>query len=235
MNAQGFEGERLALGFAHLMEELWAADSEQSTLLSVVKAAAASVPGAVAAGVSMRRARGRIDTAAATARFVTEVDKAQYELREGPCVASVDDSLVNLANDLANDPHWPRFGPAAVSLGVAAMLSFRLSARSEVIGSLNLYANRPFAFTGQSRAVGGIFAAHASVAIAAARRAETLTEALKTRTEISEAVGIVMERHHLTSQEAFEVLRRISQHRNVKLREVAHRIIYTGEVPRERD
>ncbi|GAA2760938.1 GAF and ANTAR domain-containing protein [Actinopolymorpha rutila] len=231
MNAQGAEGERLALGFAHLMEELWAADSEQSTLLSVVKAAATSVPGAIAAGVSMRRARGRIDTAAATAAFVSEVDRAQYELREGPCVASVGDNLVNLANDLRTDTQWPRFGPAAVSLGVDAMLSFRLSARGEVIGALNLYADRPLAFTEHSCAVGTIFAAHASVAIAAARRAETLTEALKTRSEISEAVGIVMERHRLTSEEAFEVLRRISQNRNIKLREVAHRILYTGEIP----
>ncbi|SDS09358.1 GAF and ANTAR domain-containing protein [Actinopolymorpha singaporensis] len=231
MDAQGFEGERLALGFAQLMEQLWAADSEQSTLLSVVKAAATSVPGASAAGVSLRRARGRFDTAAATDDFVSEVDKAQYALREGPCVASVDDNLVNLANDLANDPHWPRFGPAATKLGVAAMLSFRLSARDEVIGALNLYADRPLAFTEQSRAVGAIFAAHASVAIAAARRAETLTEALKTRSDISEAVGIVMERYRLNSQEAFDVLRRISQHRNIKLREVAHQIIYTGEIP----
>lgn len=231
MEAQGCEDERLALGFARLMEELWAADSEQSTLLSVVKAAATSVPGATAAGVSLRRARGRIDTAAATADFVCEVDKAQYALREGPCVSSVGDSVVNLANDLANDTRWPRFGPAATRLGAAAMLSFRLSAREQVIGALNLYAERPFAFTDQSGVIGAIFAAHAGVAIAAARRAETLAEALKTRTDISEAVGIVMERHRLSSDGAFDVLRRISQNRNIKLREVAHRIIYSGEIP----
>jgi GAF domain-containing protein len=231
MNAQGIESERLALGFARLMEELWAADSEQSTLLSVVKAAT-TVSGATAAGVLLRRARGRFETPAATAGFVSEVDRAQYTLHEGPCVASAGDNEVTLANDLTRDTRWPRFAPAATKLGVVeAMVSFRLSARGQVIGALNLYADRPFAFTDQSCTVGSIFAAHASVAIAAARRAETLTEALRNRTEISEAVGIVMERHRLTSEEAFDVLRRISQYRNIKLREVAHRIIYSGEVP----
>ena len=40
-----------------------------------------------------------------------------------------------------------------------------------------------------------------------------------------------MERERITADQAFAVLRRASQHLNVKLREVAQRLVDTGERP----
>jgi AmiR/NasT family two-component response regulator len=37
-------------------------------------------------------------------------------------------------------------------------------------------------------------------------------------------MGILMERHRLSEDDAFNVLRRISQHHNIKLRDVAQRV-----------
>ncbi|MGW0231258.1 ANTAR domain-containing protein [Actinopolymorpha singaporensis] len=228
---QASEGERLARTFAELAQNLWAEDSEESTLALVVKAAVDCVPGATAAGITMRHARGRVDTPVATADYIYAVDEAQYRLDEGPCVASVRSGEVQLANDLANDERWPRFGPEALRLGVAAMLSFRLFARDDTFGALNLYADRAHAFTDRSEVIGRIFASHAGVAIAATRQADHLREALETRATIGEALGILMERHHVTSDAAFTLLRQASQQRNVKLRDVAREVIYTGETP----
>jgi hypothetical protein len=45
------------------------------------------------------------------------------------------------------------------------------------------------------------------------------------------AKGILMERLRITPEDAFDVLRRSSQHLNVKLREVARRLSETGEIP----
>ena len=41
-----------------------------------------------------------------------------------------------------------------------------------------------------------------------------------------------MERERITADRAFDVLRRASQHMNLKLREVAQTLIETGETPR---
>lgn len=37
-------------------------------------------------------------------------------------------------------------------------------------------------------------------------------------------MGILMERHQMSEDDAFSVLRRISQHHNIKLRDVAQRV-----------
>ena len=60
---------------------------------------------------------------------------------------------------------------------------------------------------------------------------EGLKQALESRDAIGQAKGILMERHKMTSEQAFEELRRISQHENIKLRDVAEFLATTGVVP----
>ncbi len=48
---------------------------------------------------------------------------------------------------------------------------------------------------------------------------------------IGQAQGILMERERITADQAFDVLRRASQHLNVKLREIATRLVESGESP----
>ena len=52
-----------------------------------------------------------------------------------------------------------------------------------------------------------------------------LRRALSTRGVIDQAVGIIIAHQHLTPEEAFAVLRRISQTRNVRLHEVAKDLV----------
>ncbi len=40
-----------------------------------------------------------------------------------------------------------------------------------------------------------------------------------------------MERERITGDQAFDILRRASQHLNIKIREIAHTLIETGETP----
>jgi hypothetical protein len=108
---------------------------------------------------------------------------------------------------------------------------------------------------GPSRAYGAIdrtkaliFAAHAGIAPGAAEaredaavfldvgllRIDDLIAALGTREIIGQAEGILIERERITADQAFDVLRRASQHLNIKLREVASYVVETGEVPSDR-
>ena len=50
---------------------------------------------------------------------------------------------------------------------------------------------------------------------------------------VGQAMGILIERHRIVPGEAFDVLRRASQDHNVKLREIARRVIDTGAEPDE--
>ena len=54
-----------------------------------------------------------------------------------------------------------------------------------------------------------------------AQEIQNLQEAVRTRTTIGQAVGILMERYKLTDQRAFAFLTRLSQDGNVKLRKLA--------------
>ena len=45
---------------------------------------------------------------------------------------------------------------------------------------------------------------------------------------IGMAIGVLLTIHHLTDQQAFDELREESMRRNVKLRDLAEQVIYTG-------
>ena len=62
-------------------------------------------------------------------------------------------------------------------------------------------------------------------------KVEGLEEALLSRDVIGQAKGILMERFHLTSDQAFEELRTSSQKRNRKVRDIAAELANTGEWP----
>jgi AmiR/NasT family two-component response regulator len=70
--------------------------------------------------------------------------------------------------------------------------------------------------------------ARSDLAVATAHAAH-LQHALASDRQIGMAMGILMERHRLTREQAFERLRDLSMRGNVKLRDVAEQIIYTGD------
>lgn len=59
-------------------------------------------------------------------------------------------------------------------------------------------------------------------------RINHLEAALLSNRQTAMAVGILVERHRLTPEQAFDRLRTASQHRNIKLRELAERLVRTG-------
>ena len=58
-----------------------------------------------------------------------------------------------------------------------------------------------------------------------------LKAALGSRTVIGKAIGIIIEREGVNETEAFEILKVMSQHSNVKLRDVAARLTMKAQPP----
>jgi GAF domain-containing protein len=130
--------------------------------------------------------------------------------------------------DLVDDDRWGEYRPRALAHGVRSSLSLPLDTDGNTIGALNIYAGAPSAFSDADRTHADQFATEASRALAlAVRLAERtemsaqLEEALASRAVIDQALGIIMSERRCTADEAFELLRTISQNTNVKLHDVA--------------
>jgi len=231
----GKSTEELERNPAEVARALFGTGTVAGSLQLTVDLAVATVEGCDAAGIFVVR-DGRVVTAAASHPIVVELDEQQFANNEGPCLDAMAGPVMAHANDLADDDRWPSFGPMAARAGIRSALALRMSDRP--VSALNLYAYLPGAFGATDQAKAVIFATLAGVELNAAedragddKRFANLHEALLTRELIGQAQGILMERERITGPQAFDVLRRASQHLNVKVREVARTLIETGEAP----
>ena len=169
--------------------------------------------------------------------IVASIDALQRRTGEGPCLDAVTHRLIFYADDLDKDLRWLHFAPLAIEAGIHSVLALPLSCDTQM-GALNLYSGNSAAFSVDERAKAAILVSLASLALSVARshedeerRAANLRTALDSRQTIGQAMGILMERETITSDAAFTILRRASQHLNIKLREVAKNLVEMGEDP----
>lgn len=233
----------VAIAFAEIARTLFSDLTVEGTLQQIVDFAVATVEGCDTAGISLLKGT-EVTTPVWSDAIALEVDTVQYETGEGPCLDAITNEATVYAEDLTEDPRWPSFGPRAVTLGMRSLLSCPLSA-SGTLGALNLYARLPRAYGAIDRTRALIFGVHAGIALGVAaaledaaislsseiHRVENLRAALTSRDVIGQAQGILIERERITADQAFGVLRRTSQHLNIKLREVAQYVVDTGEIP----
>ena len=207
-------------------------DSPGDAMQRAVTVATQIIPGCDAAGVCVVHRGERIDTHATSDDSLRAVDELQHKLDEGPCLDALRRDQTVISEDLAADDRWPNWGPQVIEqLGMHSCVSFRLYVTDKDLGALNLYGKEPRAFTDEDIQDGLALAAHVGVALAAALEVEHLEKALSGRTVIGQATGILMERFNLEPDRAFSVLSRMSQQKNVKLRQLAEQIVTTRTVP----
>ncbi|MDP2773687.1 MAG: GAF and ANTAR domain-containing protein [Nocardioides sp.] len=203
----------------------------QQTLEKVVLVATEIIQGCDYVGLSIVHSDG-IDTPVGSDEALNRIDELQFVLREGPCFDALHLHQIVHSGDLAHDERWPRWGPmVAKEAGVASIASYRLYTTQDTLGAMNLYSVGLDAFDADDINNGEALAAHVGVALAASQNAEHLELAISNRTVIGRAEGILMERFHIPPDQAFAVLRRVSQRRNVKLNRVAEELVRTGDTP----
>jgi GAF domain-containing protein len=225
-----------ARSFSEIAQILFSAGSVTETLASVVDLAVATIEGCDFAGIFLTEG-DVITTPVHTDRIVVDIDALQQQTGEGPCLYAIAHRLIFYADDLDRDLRWLHFAPSAAAAGIRSVLALPLVANSQP-AALNLYARYPAAFGVIDRSKAALLASLAGLALSVAhshedeeRRAANLQTALSSRETIGAAMGILMERERITADQSFDVLRRASQHLNLKLREVAQNLIDTGEDP----
>jgi GAF domain-containing protein len=182
------------------------------------------------AGVMVVHGRQRIETAA-TDPLVAEVEAIQIECGEGPDLDVLEDRDSVLVTDTRTETRWPTWARRVAEKGIRSLLSVRLHTSSSTVGTLNLYDESPNRFDVADQDVAHALARHAAVALSHARQTENLWQAIDARKRIGQAQGMLMERYQLGEDQAFAVLLRYSQNNNMKLREVAERLIDTRDLP----
>ncbi|HEY5272354.1 MAG TPA: GAF and ANTAR domain-containing protein [Acidimicrobiales bacterium] len=215
---------------------LFQAGGVAATLQSVVDLAETSIGGCEYVGVMLTEG-ALAGVRVASDPLVDHLDDLQRDLDDGATLEVINRGGALYAEDLESDFRWPRFAPEAVSSGIRSLLAIRLSA-GDTLGAITLYSRYPAAFGTSDLANASSFATVAAHALSVAhvretaeRRLEDLQRALSTRELIGQAQGILMERDRITAERAFEILRIASQRLNVKLLEVAHQLVETGERP----
>jgi GAF domain-containing protein len=219
----------LALRMAELARVVAVPRDLDEVLADVTAAAVELIPGADIADVMLVDRNGVHWSKGATGALPQRLTKLQEQYGEGPCAeAAKGDTLVR-TDDFGTDSRWPRYSPEAVKLGVRSGLSLKLFTADRTAGALNLFGFATDGFDIEAETIGTVLAAHAAAAIMAARNQEQLTSALSNRDRIGQAKGMIMERYMVDEVRAFEILRQLSQESNVKLVDIATRVIETRD------
>lgn len=170
-------------------------------------------------------------TLAASDDFTRRVDQAQYDVG-GPCLDTLATGESHYVPDTASETRWTQFCGRARDEGTMSVLSLPLTGPVGLLGGYNLYSTHRGAFPQDVRRQAEMFAGNAAGALAVAVKladqaqlSEDLRHALTSRAVIDQATGVIMAQQHCDAESAFETLRRISQQRNVKLRDLAAEIV----------
>ena len=211
----------------------------QPTLQEVVLQATRLVPAPWAAALVADRITTSQATLAATSdEALTDViARVAAAARMSPGWTAFDTGEVVSVPDLTTEPRFGIYPAEMVShTPVRSVLSVPLLNRDAVAGVLTLYADRPHHFGPAEIDRATYIGAHAGIALtlaAAEDQAFNLQRALTSSRTISAAVGILVERHRLREEGAFDVLRFASQLANVRVVELAEQLVDTGRLVHE--
>jgi GAF domain-containing protein len=196
--------------------------------------------GPVSCGITVRY-DGHLVTVGSSDVRAEALDETQYRSGGGPCLQSLRTGEVVDSPDAGQEQRWPDYIPAAMEAGMRCSLSLPLTGDSATFGAMNLYGfDRPHLFGDAEQRRLGLFAAQAAGTLQlATRRVKDTTlltqmeQALRSRTTIDQALGILMAQQRCTIDEAFALLRREAQNSRRRLRDIAADLIIrtTGQQP----
>ncbi len=200
-------------------------------LARVADLAKQTLPGAREVSVTLIRGNDA-HTAAYTGQLAVQLDEWQYERGHGPCLDASEAKTTLSITDMTNEPRWPDWAARAVAAGAGSSLSVGLPIEEQVIGALNVYAEKAYAFDNDAIVLAQTFAGYAAVALAnahlydtTASLAQQMQAAMESRAVIEQAKGIIMGERRCSADEAFRILTRVSQDSNRKLRDVAAALV----------
>ncbi len=222
--------QRRVTGSQYLQEVILESSEIDSFLNALTRLAVHELSDAgeeILCGITLLRHK-RGGTVASSSHEAQNLDEIQYSYKDGPCISAARNQTLVHIPDLEDDGPWPDYARALVARGIRSVLAVPFLLEQGDEAALNLYGRIPHEFTVDKMKLAQGYARQASqafsIALRLARHRDTAADAvaaLKTRTTIDLAVGMIMGRNNCSQQQAVEILKSASSHRNVKLRDIA--------------
>jgi signal transduction protein with GAF and PtsI domain len=193
-------------------------------------------------GIMLQNDEGRLAFAAASDDGVVRVELHQEQVSEGACHDAYQRNELIIIEDIRTGGNeWPGYRDRVVDAGFHAVLGVPMNAVGRTIGVMNVYRQTPGPWSDADveaaqilTAVGAGYIVHANDLRAHHDLTDNLQAAITSRDLIGQAKGIIMEREGVDAEEAFGLLRTLSQRENRKLREIAQ-LVVDGQVQIPRD
>jgi hypothetical protein len=214
------------LAKADLAGDLAAELTPEEIVERSLRRVAAIVPGAAEASVTTPAGPF------ATGKLAGTLARLEECAGEGPAgdAARADASLYVV--DLATDPRWPVLAREVAALEpVSGPVSLLAAALPSGGGALVVCAPGRAAFPPGVAAILPNLANRVAIAVAHAEKVRHLRQAIASRQIIGQACGILIERHRITPEQAFDRLAAASQRNHLKLSAVATGVVETGLEP----
>jgi len=209
--------------------------------LREVATLAAPIADGLSCALALPSPSRHVAASACTGEAATELDELRSaEGDDGPGLRAARRGEVVRIDDVSQHDRWRQFARRAQAAGIRSSLSVPLMADGRPAGALCLYARRPHAFDPEATRHARWFASQASGALTLALRMAScndlnnqLRSSMASRAIIDQALGVIMVSDHCPQDRALAKLRRASQNTNVKIRDLAARIVTdaSGEVP----
>jgi GAF domain-containing protein len=208
-------------------------DGLSSMLEQITVLAADTVDADTGVGLTLIR-EGHPTTVAASDERTQQLDEVQYNNGDGPCLTCARTGELVTVDDVRTDDRWPAYHARAATMGLRKSYSMPLSLPDPTVGALNVYQFDGHRLDDDERAMLSEFCDEASRVVSLGMRHERLRQenndlhsAMGTRRVIDQAIGIVMAQNRCAADEAFDVLRRASMNRNVRISLLAAEMIRT--------
>lgn len=209
------------------------ADFDIIDALTVLASRCVEILDADATGILLADSNEQLNLVAASSEQARLVELFQLQSEEGPCLAAyaTGSQVVHRSQDTSSG-RWPRFAEYALGSGYESVYAIPLRLRDDVVGALNLFRTQREQLADIDVDLAQAFAdlatitiLHASAASEAQRRDEQLQHALDSRIIIEQAKGMLAEHAHIDMASAFDLIRSMSRNNNVKLTQIAQRIV----------
>ncbi|MEV0248228.1 GAF and ANTAR domain-containing protein [Nocardia sp. NPDC050712] len=215
--------------------QLLPTEYDVATALDGLVQSVTDVLGLTGAGVTME-SQGRLRFMVAHNERLATIERNQEITQEGPCVQAHATGNVVAVNSLRTHvERWPRYTAVALRQRIEAVAAIPMHLSDSKIGTIELYSEPARTWSAPDLEVARVLADMATgYVINADKRhqqqqlTEQLQQALRSRIVIEQAKGIIANDRGITTDAAFEVIRRYSRDHQARLYAVAHAVVDAG-------
>jgi len=218
----------------HLQDLLLVTDDVGDFLGEFARFAAARLfdrPGQTRCGITLLRDK-RPDTVASSDDTARRLDELQDQFEEGPCLTACEEQRIVHVADVPTDDRWTGYLARVAEHRVGAILAVPFSLGPGARAALNVYSTEPGGFSAAAIETARTFVAQTSralmLSVRLAEHNESVTDlkaAMRSRTAIDIAIGIIMAQNRCSQEEAFGILKSVSSGRNEKIRDIAASVV----------